>query len=111
MPWAIALVVRAMICATVRMPKRWPPPSRSWTGSKRSVAEPGRLRLVDVVDVDDCETHTHPTLAQVWRRRGQPLRIPAAGDDHQCAIFGGLDYASGHMVHQINAHTDEGAQS
>jgi DDE superfamily endonuclease len=37
------------------------------------------------------------------------MRIPAAGDDHKCAIFGGLDSASGRVVHQINAHKDEDA--
>jgi transposase len=59
--------------------------------------------------VDDCEIHTHPTLAKVWRRRGQPMRIPAAGDDHKCAIFGGLDYVSGRIVYQIHPRKDEDA--
>jgi len=95
-----------MICATARTPKRSRPPSGCWTGSKKSAAEPRRLHLVDV---DECEIHTHPTLAKVWRRRGQPMRIPAAGDDHKCAIFGGLDSASGRIIHQINPRKDEGA--
>jgi hypothetical protein len=57
--------------------------------------------------VDECAIHTHPTLAKVWRRRGQPLRIPAAGDDHKSAIFSGLDYASGQVIHQINERKDK----
>jgi hypothetical protein len=37
------------------------------------------------------------------------MRIPAAGDDHQYAVFGGLDSASGHLVHQITPRKDEDA--
>jgi transposase len=37
------------------------------------------------------------------------MRIPAAGDDHKCAIFGGLDYASGRIVHQTHPRKDEDA--
>ncbi|HEX3271829.1 MAG TPA: IS630 family transposase [Ktedonobacterales bacterium] len=59
--------------------------------------------------MDESELHTHPTLAKVWRRRGQPMRIPAAGDDHKCVIFGALDSASGRVVYQINARKDEDA--
>ena len=54
-----------------------------------------------LVYLDECEIHTHPHLAQVWpvwRKKGHPMRIPAAGADQKCAIFGALDYASGRLV-------------
>jgi DDE superfamily endonuclease len=37
------------------------------------------------------------------------MRIPAAGADQKCAIFGALDYASGHLVHALSARKDETA--
>jgi DDE superfamily endonuclease len=35
------------------------------------------------------------------------MRIPAAGADQKHAIFGALDYASGHLLHTLSAHKDE----
>ena len=35
------------------------------------------------------------------------MRIPAAGADQKCAIFGALDYASGHLVYALSARKDE----
>ena len=32
--------------------------------------------------------HTHPHLAKVWRRKGQPIRIPAAGKDQKGLVSG-----------------------
>ena len=47
--------------------------------------------------------HTHPHLAKVWQRRGQPLRVPAAGEDERVAVYGALDYASGRVLSQTAA--------
>jgi transposase len=58
---------------------------------------------------DECEVHAHPYLAKVWRRTGQVLRVPAAGDDHKFTVFGALDYASGQVVWQTSACKDEAA--
>jgi Winged helix-turn helix len=52
------------------------------------------------VYLDECEIHTHPSLANVWRRQGQPMRIPAAGEDQKCAVFGAVEYASGQVIFQ-----------
>lgn len=35
------------------------------------------------------------------------MKVPAAGADQKCAIFGALDYASGHIVHAVSARKDE----
>jgi hypothetical protein len=37
------------------------------------------------------------------------MRIPAAGADQKYAIFGALDYASGHLLHTVSARKDETA--
>jgi transposase len=56
--------------------------------------------------VDECDLHTHPHLAKVWQRRGQPLRVPAAGTDQRIAVYGALDYASGQVLWRTAAHKD-----
>lgn len=47
---------------------------------------------------DECDRHTHPHLAKVWQRRGQPVSVPAAGSDKRIAVYGALDYASGEVL-------------
>jgi hypothetical protein len=64
---------------------------------QKSAAEPGRLHPVYL---DECEVHTHPYLAKVWRRRGVPLKIPAAGEDEKFGVLGALDYVTGQLVIQ-----------
>jgi hypothetical protein len=111
MPWAIAIAVRAMIYVTARTPKPWRRPSGYWSGSKKSLLASGRSAAAGphLVYVDECEIHPHPPLAQVGRKKGQPMRIPAAGADRKCTIFGALDYASGRLVHSISPRKDETA--
>jgi transposase len=58
--------------------------------------------------VDECDLHTHPHLAKVWQRRGQPLSVPAAGEDERIAVYGALDYASGRVLSQTAASKDGG---
>ena len=48
-----------------------------------------------------------PIWPQVWRKKGQPMRIPAAGADRKCAIFCSLDYASGQPPLVLSARKDE----
>ena len=71
--------------------------------AKKSADAPGALRLVYL---DECEVHRHPRLAKVWQRRGQPLRVPAAGEDRKFAVFGALDDASGRLVSQTSDRKD-----
>ncbi len=42
----------------------------------------------------------------MWRRRGQPVRVPAAGEDQKFAVFGGLYDASGRIGWQTYATKD-----
>ena len=56
--------------------------------------------------MDECEVHRHPRLTRVWKRKGHPLRVPAAGEDAKFSIFGGLDYASGRVIWQTSPTKD-----
>jgi hypothetical protein len=42
----------------------------------------------------------------VWQRRGQPVRVPAAGEDQKFVVFGGLDDAAGRLTGQAAAAKD-----
>ena len=35
------------------------------------------------------------------------MRIPAAGEDRKCAVFGAVDYASGQVIFQVSARKGE----
>lgn len=72
--------------------------------AKKSVAYPERLRLVYL---DECEVHTHPHVAKVWRRRGCVARVPAAGEDRKMAVFGAVDDASGPIIWQTSERKGE----
>jgi transposase len=37
------------------------------------------------------------------------MRIPAAGEDHKCVVFGAVDYATGQVIFQISARKGEDA--
>ena len=73
---------------------------------KKSAGALGGVRLVYA---DECEVHRHPRLAQVWQRRGCPLRVPAAGEDRKFAVFGALDDASGRLVYRVADRKDGAA--
>lgn len=45
-----------------------------------------------MVFVDECEVHLNPPLTRVWARRGEPARVPAAGEDKKAAVFGAWNY-------------------
>jgi hypothetical protein len=59
--------------------------------------------------VDECEVHTHPYLAKVWRRKGHSMRVPAAGEDQKFTVFGAVDYATGQVLWQTSARKGETA--
>ena len=63
-------------------------------GLQKTAAQPQRPAAdrLHLVYVDDCDVHAHPYLAKVWRRKGQVLKVPAAGDDHKFTVFGAVDF-------------------
>lgn len=52
--------------------------------------------------MDECEVHTHPYLAKVWRLKGCPFKVPAAGEDRKFTVFGAVDYATGQVLWQCS---------
>jgi hypothetical protein len=73
---------------------------------KKCPAHPGGVRLVDV---DECAIHLHPRLANIWQKRGRPVRGPAAGADRKFVVFGALDYATGQGHWQLSLRKDSQA--
>jgi transposase len=59
--------------------------------------------------VDACAVHTHPYLAKVWRKEGQPLKIPAAGEDRKVAVVGAVDDATAQVIWQTSGRKGEAA--
>lgn len=43
----------------------------------------------------------------VWRRKGQPMKVPAAGEDQKFTVFGAVDYASGQILWQTSERKGE----
>ena len=76
---------------------------------KRARAGPGTPGAVRLGYLDACEVHRHPRLSRAWRRRGTPLRVPAAGEDKKFVVYGGLDYATGRVVWRTAAAKDGAA--
>ena len=55
-----------------------------------------------MIFVDESEVHLNPPLTKVWARRGEPARVPAAGDDKKRAVFGGWNYRTEQFCRQIS---------
>lgn len=51
--------------------------------------------------MDESEVHLNPPLTKVWAKRGEPARVPAAGDDKKRAVFGGWNYRTERFYWQI----------
>jgi DDE superfamily endonuclease len=64
----------------------------------RARAERGRPGAFRLVYVDECEVHRHPHLRRLWRRRGQVVRVPVAGEDARFTVYGAVEYASGAVL-------------
>jgi hypothetical protein len=62
-----------------------------------------------LVYVDEGEVPLHPRLAQVWQKRGQPMRVPAAGAARTFVVFGALDDATGQGQWQLRLRNESAA--
>jgi len=54
----------------------------------------------DLLFLDECEVHLHPTLTKVWIFRGQRAEVPAAGTNRRLCVYGALNWVSG-QVHYL----------
>jgi hypothetical protein len=49
----------------------------------------------ELLYLDECEVHLHPTLTKVWTFRGIRAVVPAAGSNRRLCLYGGLNYRTG----------------
>ena len=52
---------------------------------------------------DEMEIHRHPALARTWSPVGTQPRVPAPGKNEKRVVYGGVDYATGRIVHTVAA--------
>jgi len=50
---------------------------------------------------DETELHRHPALNRMWFPKGQQPEVPAPGQNAKKVVYGGVDYASGRIVHTV----------
>jgi transposase len=50
---------------------------------------------------DEVEIHRHPTLTRMWAPVGTQPEVPAPGQNAKKVIYGGVDYATGRIVHTV----------
>ena len=62
----------------------------------------------DLLYLDECEVHLHPTLTKAWTPRGVRPVVPAAGVNQRLCLYGALNYRTG-RVHYM-AHPNKNAQ-
>lgn len=52
---------------------------------------------------DEMEIHRHPTLTRMLAPVGQQPQVPAPGKNEKQVVYGGVDYATGRIVHTVAA--------
>jgi transposase len=55
------------------------------------------------VFLDEVEIHLHPTLTRIWAPTGSQPEVPAPGKNEKQVVYGGVDYATGKIIHTIAA--------
>ncbi len=50
---------------------------------------------------DEVEIHRHPTLTRMWAPVGKQPEVPAPGKNEKKVVYGGVDYATGRIVHTV----------
>lgn len=63
---------------------------------EREAMEPGSR--IALIYADESEFHLNPGLVGAWRRRGEQMEVPSAGQNRKAATFGGVDFATGEMT-------------
>ena len=71
-------------------------PSRVF--KKRAVERDARF---DLIYLDECEVHLHPTLTKVWTLKGTRPVVPAAGNNQRLCLYGAFNYKTG-QVHYMS---------
>jgi transposase len=55
----------------------------------------------DLLYLDECEVHLHPTLTKVWTLKGTRPVVPAAGNNQRLCLYGAFNYKTG-QVHYMS---------
>jgi len=50
---------------------------------------------------DETELHRLPTLHRLWGLKGKQSEIPSPGQNTKVVVYGGVDYATGRIVHTV----------
>ena len=66
---------------------------------KKSAVE--REARFDLIYLDECEVHLHPTLTKVWALKGTRPVVPAAGNNQRLCLYGSFNYKTG-QVHYMS---------
>jgi transposase len=66
---------------------------------KRAVERQARFELLYL---DECEVHLHPTLTKVWTLKGTRPVVPAAGANQRLCIYGSFNYRTGQVHYMIH---------
>jgi transposase len=48
--------------------------------------------------IDECEVHLNPPLTKIWCRRGEPAKVPSAGDDKKAVVWGAWDFCRDSLI-------------
>ena len=65
---------------------------------KRAVERNARF---DLLYIDECEVHLHPTLTKVWTLKGTRPVVSAAGNNQRLCLYGAFNYKTG-QVHYMS---------
>lgn len=71
---------------------------------KKSATE--RQARFDLLYLDECEVHLHPTLTKVWTLKGTRPVVPAAGNNQRLCLYGAFDYKSGRVHYMSHPKKD-----
>jgi transposase len=72
--------------------------AKMWTLCARLVRAPAEAVLVCE---DECDLHLLPVLRAMWMRRGHQVRVPTPGTNRKRAIFGALEWTTGHWLYTV----------
>jgi len=61
-----------------------------------------RKARFDLLYLDECEVHLHPTLTKVWTLKGIRPLIPAAGKNRKLCLYGAFNYKTGQVHYMMN---------
>ena len=67
---------------------------------KKSATE--RDARFDLLYLDECEVHLHPTLTKVWTLKGTRPLVPAAGKNHKLCLYGAFNYKRGQVHYETS---------